>query len=245
MTCMKGHMKSGFALLLLAACTLLTGSLHAQSSLFSPSQIIAHYKIHKSGILIGTVEERFSRDGDSYRLVSETRTAGALKWLLDDQVTLSSEGKIGPKGLQPERYELKRHNDPTKNVSATFEHDKGRIVSNHHNRTESFALPPGTLDRISAMYQFVFVPPLASEVAFWMSQGKEAEQYFYRRQGEPVIKVGDITYPTVYYARETAKGRPQAQLWLAKNLHYMAVRIIFEDSHGLSLEQTLVDLQIQ
>ena len=238
-------MKSGFIAFLLAVCAFLASTLHAQTTASGPSQIIAHYKIHKSGILIGTVEERFAREGDSYRLVSDTHTAGALKWLLDDQVTLSSEGKIGSNGLTPERYELKRQNDPTKNISATFEQDKSRIISNHHNKTESFVLPPGTLDRISAMYQFVFVPPVTSEVKFWMSQGKEAELYYYRKQGEPLIRVGDITYPTVHYARETTKGRPQAQLWLAKNLRYMAVRIIFEDSHGLSLEQTLVDLQIQ
>ena len=239
---MQGQIKSGLNAFLLMACALLADSLHAQTI---PTQIIAHYRIHKSGILIGTVEERFTRDGDAYKIVSETHTAGALKWLLNDQVTLSSEGKIGSKGLEPSRYELKRQNDPTKNVSATFEHGKNQILSYHHNKTESFALPLGTLDRISAMYQFVFVAPLTPEVTFWMSQGKEAEQYHYRKQGEPVIKIGNNTYSTVHYARETKKGRAQAQLWLAKNQHYMPVRIIFEDSNGMSLEQTLVDLQTQ
>lgn len=239
---MQGQIKSGLRVLLLMAIALLAGGLHAETS---PTKIIAHYRIHKSGILIGTVEERFTRDGDSYTIVSETHTAGILKWLLNDQVTLTSEGKFGANGLEPARYELKRQNDPSKNVSAVFDYGKNQILSYHHEKTESFALPPGTLDRISAMYQFVFVVPLAPEVTFWMSQGKEAEQYHYRKQGEPVITVGDISYPTVHYARETKQGRSQAQLWLAKNQHYMPVRIIFEDSHGLSLEQTLVDLQTQ
>ena len=239
---MQGHIKSGLNGLLLVACALLAGDLHAQAS---PTQIIAHYKIHKSGILIGTVEERFTRDGDTYKIVSETHTAGALKWFLDDQVTLSSEGKIGSAGLEPSRYALQRRNDPTRNVSATFEYAKKKIISYHHNKTESFALPLGTLDRISAIYQFVIVAPVAPEVTFWMSQGKEAEQYHYRKQGEPVIKVGDITYSTVHYVRETKQGRSQVQLWLAKNQYYMPVRIIFEDSRGMSLEQTLVDLQSQ
>jgi len=227
------------------ACALLAGSLHAQTTSASPTQITAHYRIHKSGILIGTVEERFTRDGEFYKIVSETHTAGALKWLLNDQVILSSEGRIGSKGLEPMRYELKRQNDPTKNVSATFARDKNQIISNHHSKTESFVLPPGTLDRISAMYQFAFVSPLTPEVTLWMSQGKGAEQYHYRKQGEPVIKVGAITYATVHYARETRQGGSQAQLWLAKNQHYIPVKLVFEDSHGLSLEQTLVDLRTQ
>lgn len=242
---MPGHIKIALVAPLLMACALLSGSVDGQAILASPTQIIAHYRIHKSGILIGTVEERFTRDGDTYRIVSETHTAGALKWLLDDQVTLSSEGKIGSAGLEPARYELKRRNDPTKNISATFEHARRQIVSYHHNKTELFALPPGTLDRISAIYQFVIVAPLTPEVTFWMSQGKEAEQYHYRKQGEPVIKIGDNTYPTVHYVRESKQSRSQAQLWLAKNQHFMPVRILFEDSHGISLEQTLVDLKTQ
>jgi len=242
---MPRQLKSGLNVLMRMAYALLAGSLHAQTILTGPTQITAHYQIHKSGILIGTVEERFTRDGDSYKIISETHTAGALKWLLNDQVTLSSEGKIGSNGLEPMRYELKRHNDPTKNVSAIFDHVRNRIISSHHNKTESFALPPGTLDRISAMYQFAFVAPLAPEVTVWMSQGKAAEQYHYRKQGEPAIKVGDTTYPTVHYARETQQGGSQAQLWLATNHYYIPVKLIFEDSHGLSLEQTLLDLQIQ
>jgi hypothetical protein len=239
---MPGPAKFGLTTLLLAICALSPDSLQAQTI---PTKIIAHYRIHKSGILIGTVEERFTRDRDSYRVVSETHTAGALKWLLDDQVVLSASGKIGSKGLEPLHYELKRLNDPTKNISATFDQGRKLIISHHHDKTETFDLPPGTLDRISAMYQFVFVAPLTPEVTVWMSQGKEAEQYLYRKLGEPVIKVGDIAYSTVHYARESRPGGPQAQLWLARHQHYLPVRIIFEDSRGLTLEQTLVDLQTQ
>lgn len=228
--------------ILLMCWSLLTSTLHANPG---PTQIVAHYKIYKSGIYIGAVEEKFTRAGDDYQIISETQTAGALKWLLRDQVTLRAEGKIGLHSLEPTRYELKRQNDKSKNISATFERGTSRIVSLHHNKTEFFELPAGTLDRISAIYQFMFEPPVAPLVTFWMSRGKEAEQYRYRKQGEPFIKVGDTTYPTVHYAREAAPGRPQAQLWLAKNHYFLPVRMIFEDSHGMSLEQTLVDLRAQ
>ena len=230
------------SLLLSMASAMLAVDLHAKAG---PAEIVAHYKIYKSGILIGTVEEKFIREGDTYKVVSETQTAGALKWLLRDRVTLSAEGRIGAKGLEPASYQLKRQNDQSKNISATFERDKSKIISHHHNKTETFDLPPGTVDRISAMYQFAFDAPLTPEVTFWMSQGKEAEQYRYRKRGEPVIKVGDATFPTVHYVRDSAPGRPQAQLWLAKNRYFLPVRMIFEDSHGLELEQTLVDLQTQ
>lgn len=230
------------SLVLLMASAMSAGNLHAKPGL---TGIVAHYKIYKSGILIGTVEERFTRDGDTYKVVSETQTAGALKWLLRDRITLTAEGRIVAQGLEPASYQLRRQNDQTKNISATFERDRAKIVSHRHNKTELFDLPVGTVDRISAMYQFAFDVPLASEVTFWMSQGKEAEQYRYRKQGEPVIKIGETTFATVHYVRDSSPGRPQAQLWLAKNRHFLPVRMIFEDSNGLELEQTLVDLQTQ
>lgn len=209
------------------------------------ASVVAHYKIYKSGFTIGTVEERFTRSGDAYKIVSETQTAGALKWLLRDQVTLSSTGKIGPRGLEPATYDLKRQGDATKNVSAVFDRVKNKIMSRHHDRTEIFDLPAGTLDRISAMYQFAFDVPPPADVTFWMSQGKEAEQYRYRKEDEESIKIGDTTFQTVHYVRVSEPGRPKAELWLAKNQNYLPVRMIFEDSHGLALEQMLVDIQVQ
>ncbi|MEP7154924.1 MAG: DUF3108 domain-containing protein [Betaproteobacteria bacterium] len=210
-----------------------------------PTSIVAHYKITKAGFTIGTVEEKFTRNGDSYRIVSETQTAGALKWVLKDRVTLSSTGKIGARGLEPAAYDLKRQGDASKNVSAVFDRAKNRIVSRHHDRTETFEFPVGMQDRISAMYQFAFDAPPPGEVTFWMSQGKEAEQYRYRKEDEESIKIGETAFQTAHYVRVSEPGRARAELWLAINQHYLPVRMIFEDSHGLSLEQVLVDIQVQ
>ena len=210
-----------------------------------PTSITAHYKIYKSGFTIGTVEEKFTRSGDAYKVVSETQTAGALKWILRDQVTLTSTGRVGPHGLEPGAYDLKRQGDASKNVSAIFDRNKNKIFSRHHDRNEVFDLPPGTLDRISAMYQFAFDTPPPSEVTFWMSQGKEAEQYRYRKEDEEEIKIGDTSYATVHYVRVAEAGKAKAELWLAKNQNYLPIRMIFEDSHGLSLEQMLVNIQVQ
>ena len=244
-TILRGTFHRGLNPRLIVLCALVAGNACAQTRPTTPTQIVAHYKIHKSGILIGTIEERFNREGDTYKIVSETKTAGALKWLLNDQLILSSEGKIGASGLVPGRYELKRLRDPKRDISSTFDFAKNRtfLTRPGGGMSENFALPVGTLDRVSAMYQFAFVPPVSSEVSFLMSQGKDAERYVYRKMGEPTIKVGETTYVTVHYVRETKPGESNAQLWLAKNRHYLAVRMIFEDSRGLSLEQTLVDLQ--
>lgn len=210
-----------------------------------PNQVLAFYKIYKSGILIGTVDEKFTRDGDQYRIVSTTQTAGALAWLLRDRLTITSDGRIGGAGLEPALYEFRREKNQAKNLSATFDWEKKQIFSRHDGKTESFDLPAGTLDRVSAMYQFMFREPRTAEVITWMSQGKKAERYRYLKQGDAEVVVGETRFSTVHYARDAQPGESRAQLWLARDRHYIPVKMVFEDSHGVSLEQLLVSLQVE
>ena len=221
------------------------GTPASQTGLATPTSVTASYKIYKAGIWIGTVEEQFTRDGDRYKIVSNTETAGPLRLFLRDQLTVTSEGTISASGLRPDNYQFTRRNDQKKNVSSVFEWDTHQLVSRHNDISETFYLPEGTQDRLSAMYQFMFNVPRSSEVGVWMSQGKKAEQYRYRKQGEPVLKVNNENLPTVYYAREAKVGESKAQLWLAKEKYYLPVRIVFEDAKGSALEQLLVTLHTE
>lgn len=210
-----------------------------------PSVVKAQYRITKAGITIGNVEETFTREGERYRIVSETRTAGPLKVFLKDRLTVTSEGRVGAGGLMPQRYEFRRDRDAHKNVFADFDWAAGRIVSRHGDVTESFSLPVGTLDRVSAMYQFMFSAPSSETVVAWMSQGKKAEKYTYRKAGEPALTVAGRDYATVRYRRDAAAGESKAELWLAKDAYFLPVKMAFEDASGLALEQTLVSLSLQ
>ncbi|MCY7388475.1 MAG: DUF3108 domain-containing protein [Burkholderiales bacterium] len=211
----------------------------------APKSITATYKVYKAGIWIGTVEEHFSRDGDTYKIVSDTETAGPLRLLLREKVTLSSEGSVGVEGLKPSTYAFTRRNEQKRNIFAIFDWQSHQIVSRHTGESEVFDLPEGTQDRISAMYQFMFSVPRTLDVNVWMSQGKKAELYHYRKQGEPMLTMNGERIPTVYYARDVKAGESKAHLWLATTKYHLPVKIIFEDKNGSSLEQVLVGLQIE
>ena len=217
----------------------------AQANEAAPTLVKATYKVYKAGIWIGTIDEQFTRDGDRYKIVSETETAGPLRLFLRDTLTVTSEGTIGAAGLKPNSYQFARRNDQKKNISAVFDWDQHQIASRHNGESETFDLPDGTQDRISAMYQFMFNIPRASEVSVWMSQGKQAELYRYRKLGEPMLTLNKENIPTVYYAREAKAGESRAHLWLAKSKYYLPVKIMFEDAHGASLEQALVSLHTE
>lgn len=208
----------------------------------TPTTVKASYKVYKAGLLIGMIEEQFSRDGDNYKIVSTTETVGPLRLFLHDKLTVTSEGTIIAAGLKPNSYQFTRRDGQKKNISAEFNWAKHQIVSHHNDENEVFDLPAGTQDRLSAMYQFIFSIPRTSEVSLWMSQGKKAEQYRYLKLGEPVLALNNEPIPTVYYARDAKQGESKVHLWLAKGKHYLPVKIVFEDANGGSLEQVLVAL---
>lgn len=239
-----------FAVILSVPAMLFAGAVFAATTTTtptSPTLVKATYKVYKAGIWIGTIEEQFDREGDSYKIVSETDTAGPLRLFLRDRLTVTSKGTIGADGLKPGSYQFARRNDQKKNISSVFDWDKHQIVSQHSGDSEVFELPAGTQDRLSALYQFMFSIPRTPEVILWMSQGKKVEQYRYRKIGEPALTINNESIATVYYVRDAKPGESKAHLWLGtgKGKYYLPVRIVFEDEHGGSFEQLLVSLHTE
>jgi hypothetical protein len=218
---------------------LMTAALTAAAGTL-PTEIKATYGIYKGGMLIAQDEETFRRDGDRYRIVSESRPEGALKLFFKERITITSEGIVGPNGLRPSAYEYRRA-DPSRSVRATFDWTKNLITSERGDKRETFALPATTQDRLSSMYQFMVNVPRTDEIIAWMSSGKKSERYEYLKQGEPTIKTQAGQFATVHYARAAEAGESKAELWLAKDRYHLPVRVSYRDKNG-NFEQVLMSL---
>jgi hypothetical protein len=120
-----------------------------------PVDVKAVYRVYRNGFPIGKTEEHFVRDGNRYRIVSETAPDGALSLFLRDKLTVTSEGNVGGDGLQPMRFESTRQSDSNKTVRATFDWNRKIMESEHGGKIERVSLLPGTQDRLSSMYQFI------------------------------------------------------------------------------------------
>ena len=237
-------MRTTIALTVFVTCFAFVGSTFAQESAApiataNLQQAKLSFKIIKAGITLGTVEEQFVREGDSYKITSVSAPSGALAWFYKDNMRVVSEGTINADGLVPSVYGFSRKSDESKAVRAKFDFTKKQIFAEFEGRTETFHLPLGTQDRLSSLYQFMFNVPTTDRVQTWMSQGKRADQFVYAKLGEETLTVNATKYATVHYKREAAPGESQAELWLAKDSHYMPVRIVFTDKNGTTLEQVL------
>jgi hypothetical protein len=224
------------ALLTLLATTAATAAV--------PNEITAEYQLTTGGLAIGRVNESFVRKGDSYSIQSVTRSEGALKVFLDDQVTLQSSGRIVAAGLQPLAFVQHRAKDARGDIEATFDWERGVMRSLFKGERSEVALPSDTQDRLSMMYQFMNWPLQEGLRAFPMSNGRKVELYSYRLVKEVRIATPAGEFDTLHFERVTTGAQDsRAEVWLAKDRFNFPVRVVFDDPKGLRLEQTLVALQ--
>jgi hypothetical protein len=216
--------------------------LASASALAAPSEITAQYTLaHKALGVIGRVDETYSRNGDSYSIRSVSRSEGALKVFLDDQIVLESSGKVNSRGLRPLVFGQRRANSTKGEVRATFDWDKGIMHSVHGGERSEIALPRETQDRISVMYQFMNLALGDGPVTMPMSNGRKVDVYTYRFVDEVRLTTPAGDFDTLHYARVTANpNESKAEVWLAKSHFNFPVRVLFDDPKGLRLEQTLV-----
>ncbi|HUP29188.1 MAG TPA: DUF3108 domain-containing protein [Usitatibacter sp.] len=208
-----------------------------------PNEITAEYKLTSHGVTIGTVTENYVRSGDTYRISSVTRSEGPLKVFLDDQLTLESTGKVGAEGLRPLKFTQRRARDSKRDIEATFDWDRGVMVSRFRGETHEVALPAQTQDRLSFMYQFMNMEAGSSPMAVSMANGRKVEKYAYRMVDEARVATPAGDFETRHYARITSAKESNAEVWLAKERYNLPVRVVFDDPKGPRLEQTLVALQ--
>jgi hypothetical protein len=208
-----------------------------------PSEIVAEYRLSNSGVTIGSVKESFVRKGDTYAIQSVTRSEGALKAFIDDEFTVESRGRVGAEGLRPLAYGERRLKDPKRDLTSTFDWDKGVMHTLLRGENSEAALPAATQDRISVMYQFANVQSLGDTLVVSMADRRRVELYTYRLVGEERLATPAGEFDTRHYQRVVATAKDtRADVWLAKDRFNFPVRVVFDNPKGFRLEQTVVSL---
>jgi len=216
----------------------------AAPALAMPSEISAEYQLTNNGITIGRVQESFVRSGDTYTISSVSRAEGILKVLYDEQITLSSAGRVVNGNLQPLKFAEKRVKEPQRSVNAVFDWEQGVLQSQFKGETTQVPLPRDTQDRISMMYQFMNLPTRQGNFVILMSNGRKVEHYTYRLVDEVRIKTPAGEFNTFHFERVTyGPKESRAEVFLAKERENFPVRVVFDDPKGLRLQQDLVALQ--
>jgi len=212
-------------------------------ALAMPSEVTAEYQLTSAGLTIGRISESFVLKDDTYAISSVSKSEGILKVLYDEQITLRSTGRLVGTRLQPLQFEERRTKEPKRDVSATFDWERGVLNSRFRGETSQVPLPRETQDRLSMMYQFMNMSPRAGRFVLAMSNGRKVEHYTYELVGEPRISTPAGEFDTFHFARVNyGPKESKAEVFLAKERNNFPVRIVFDDSRGLRVEQSIVAL---
>jgi hypothetical protein len=211
-----------------------------------PASITASYDVYQNGLPVAVVQETFEKNGAQYRIVSESNPTGLLALFVRTRIKIHSSGAVTPAGLRPEQFDYGRLDDASKNVSAAFDWRAGQLHMTFDGRNETVALPQDKQDRVSLMYQFMFLPTEKfSDLAFHMTNGKKVEPYRYRLAGTEMIDTPLGKLNTLRLVKQREPGDNAVEVWLAPERNFFPVRLLILENDGSKFEQVITRLEFK
>jgi hypothetical protein len=191
-----------------------------------------------SDLIVGQNVFTWKHDGHTYTAKSVTQTTGLVALFKPARVVQESHGDITPAGLQPLAFsnEGKRGTD-----TAHF---------NWQTRTLSYAghedmLPAGTQDMLSMYFQLVLLlasanPPDPLELP--IATGRKLAHYRFELLGEePLIYQGA---PHAALHLKTRNGNDTIEIWIARDVSILPIKIRFTDRKGEVFEQIAEEMAL-
>jgi hypothetical protein len=230
----------------LFALAALLASYGAAAADTSPVSVKASYDVFKDGLNIAIVDESYEKTGDQYRIVSDSNPAGLLAMFIRAKVKVQSSGTINGAGLQPDTLEYGRLDDASRNVSAAFDWRANELHLTFDGRNETLPLVPGMQDRLSVMYQFMFLTPEKVRVLeFPMTNGKKIEHYRYELVGTEELDTPVGKIKTLHLAKHRDPGENGTEVWLAADRNLFPVKLLILENDGSKFEQVITQLDIK
>lgn len=210
-----------------------------------PSQVQAQYDILKSGLKVAVMTETFTRGKGHYRIESVTRASGLFALFKPETIRVVSEGNVTAQGLQPVSFDYQRKLDTDKSAHADFDWQAGKLLLADHAGKRSVALPAGTQDRLSAMYQFMFWPlQKTQQLKFDMTNGSKLDDYSYRVTHGQETHVPLGKFRTLYLASPPRANGGQTEIWLARKRGNIPCKMVITEGDGSKLTQNLTSLNL-
>jgi hypothetical protein len=200
--------------------------------------------IGASRLHIGRTLQTWSISDQTYRLSSSSETTGLAGFLRPYQLDYVSEGRLDASvGFQPESFSVRRGRNGARQYAARFDWDARELTLGPVTAPRKVALPAGTLDVLSLIYQLVRAELAPGRFQINITTGSRLEAYTLEVGAEEAIEVPTGTIRALPVRQLRRPGQESIEIWLAPERNYMPVRIRFLDRNGeLSGEQLAADI---
>jgi len=208
-----------------------------------PSRIQANYEVLKGGIRIAVMTETFSRQQDHYTLESISQAVWPLTMFKAETIWVNSSGIITTQGLRPEAYTSRRKLDEDRDTRADFDWGKRQITLDDRAGRRTLPLPGGTQDRLSAMYQLMFLPLHDMHVLkFYMTNGSKVDDYTFDITHDQAVTTPLGTFNAVYLATPPEKNASRTEIWAVTERANFPYKLVITDPDGDQFTQVLIGI---
>ncbi|WP_332674472.1 DUF3108 domain-containing protein [Aromatoleum sp.] len=194
------------------------------------------------GFEVGEAHHEWSHDRKRYRMSVSLETTGVVDLFRKLRYQQHSEGRVGPKGLQPERFGVEQSG--RKPESAEFDWQGGQVTMRRGDRTRTAPIEPGDQDVLSLWHQLGIVGVAGLPHELNVVSGKSAKRSVLEAVGveRPALPIGQLEALRV--RARALDGKLSIDIWLARDYGMLPVRIRIVDDKGEVLDQQAVELRL-
>lgn len=223
---------------------LLIAALLCTQAWAAPDKVQAVYDVYMNGLRVGQIDESYIRRGDQYTLTSVTTPLGLMAAFRPGTIHITSQGGIDAHGLRPQSFEDRREGHPEKDSSARFDWDQHLLTLTHQSQQAQLPLAEGTQDRLSAMYQFMFVTfGNIDAIDFAMTNGSKLDDYRYAIGPLQKLSTPAGNFDVRYLDSQGKPGENRTEIWL-ETRYNLPCKMIITDAGGERLSQVLSSFKI-
>jgi hypothetical protein len=197
----------------------------------------------KSRLHIGRTSQTWEISERRYRLSSASETTGLAGLFRPYQLDYVSEGRVDATGFQPESFLVRRGRNGSRQYAVRFDWSSKQLTLGPTAAPRKVALPPGTLDILSFIYQLVRSQLAPGRFQLYITTGSRLDIHSFDIGPEEDVEVPIGTIRTVPVRQVRIPGQESIEVWLAPERRYLPVRVRFLDRNGeLSGEQLAADI---
>lgn len=192
-----------------------------------------NYYLSSLPTLVGRTVQTWEAVDNEYTLESFSETVGLARFTRFGPRTYRSSGTVTERGLQPQHFSSRVViRGKTDDVAAQFDWDARALQFGEAEARKSAALPAGSQDLLSFMYQFSLAPPPRGRLTLPITTGTRFESYDIDVLDEETIDTPLGALRALPIKQVRRPGRESIDVWLAAEYRYLPVRILVTNRDG-------------
>ena len=212
----------------------------------APQRVVIAYDVYRNGFHVAEMSEVFEASSNRFRIVSESRAIGLLALFERRPLRFESTGRLSAEGLQPLQFEGKREENDSKGVRGAFDWENHRLTIQYGTQSQTLPLPAGAQDRLSIMYQFMFLAPLKDgQLGLDITNGRKLGHYVYALQPGVDLETPLGRLPTLHLVKLHRADESGTEIWLSPRHRYLPVKMAILEEDGTRYEQVATRIEIR